>query len=181
MGQMRKLKLALAVVSVLIVVVPIAAFVLVYSDNLMDTVIPQDIKGAFNRGLSSQSELYPQVITGAFNSEDNTVNFQFNITNPLNRELTVTALTANVIAFDDNKPLGNITLSSPVTIEAGKSVVLQVSGPLNAGLEEYFANYAAGGYQNIHIAFQNLKMKVGGIQIQMERPDAGYIPLGEMA
>ncbi|MCW4025287.1 MAG: hypothetical protein NWF01_09675 [Candidatus Bathyarchaeota archaeon] len=178
---MKKLKLALAVVSVLIVVVPIAALVLVYSDNLMDTVIPQDIKSAFSSGLSSQSELYPQVLTGTFNSEDNTVSFQFNITNPLNTELTVTSLTANIIAFDDNKPLGNIALSSPATIEIGKSVVLQVSGQLNAGLDEYFANYVSGGYQSIHVAFQNLNIKAGGIQIQMNHQDAGSIPLGGLA
>jgi beta-mannanase len=178
---MKKLKLALAVVSVLILVVPVAALVLAYSDNLMDVLIPSDMKGAFNSGLSRQSQLYPQVLAGAFNSADKTVSFQLNITNPLNTHLKVNAVTAKVVVFDDNKELGNITLSFPITIEAGKSAVLQVSGPLNSGIEQYFANYASGGYQNIHLAFQDLTIEAGGLQIRVDRQDAGSIPLGGMA
>jgi LEA14-like dessication related protein len=177
---MKKLTLALAVVSVLIVVVPVAALVFVYSDNLMDTVIPQDIKSAFNSGLSSQSKLYPQVLSGAFNSE-NTVTFQLKIANPLTTKLTVTSITADVVGFDDNKAIANITLTSPVTIEAGKSATLQVSGSLAAGLDTYFDNYASGGYPTIHLALKNLTVMASGLQICIERQDAGYLSLGGLA
>jgi hypothetical protein len=173
-----KLKLALWVISILIVALPLAAIAVAYSGNLMDTVVPPNVKDAFSIGLSSQSSLYPKPSSASYNLQTATASFQFSFTNPLTTKITINSITADVYAIDEAKLVAHITLKEKVTVNPHGNVQLEVSGPLETGVANYFAGQIANGNSNIHVVFSNLDISAGGLLVHTSQSDAGNIHLG---
>jgi hypothetical protein len=174
----NKAKLALTVVSILIIALPFTFLILNYQNNLLDTVITPDIKDALGNGLVNQDKLMPKPIGGTYNPQTNSISFLFNFTNPLSTKLSVNKITADIVALDDNVLISHLSLQEPTVIMPHQTVVMQVSGPLESGVAAYFVNYVVSGHSSVHVVFSDLNVEAGGITVHNDQTDAGTIPLG---
>lgn len=189
---MDRVKFALTILSILIIVVPLVAEVYVYKDNLEGLVLPPQIKDLMNGGnngnngnsgssMGSQSSTssslpnfqMPQPVgqpqydpaTGAFS-------YPFNFTNPLSTQLSLTQLSAQVVT-EDGTPIGNISIPQTISIAPGANSIITVVGNLNT--EEVNQLAAQNQSGNLNIALNNVNVVVGGVSIHMDHIDAGSI------
>ncbi len=171
---MDKVKLALTVLSILIVIGPLAGIAYVYRDNLLGLVVPPQIKslvsGGDSTGSQSQPEFQPPQIVGQpqYNAQTGAVTVSFNFTNPLTNGVSIDNLSAEVQSEEDGVCLGNISLSQPIQIAPGETSTINVSGVLNqATISQFEAQNP--GVNGINISLENLNADVAGITVHMDQ------------
>jgi hypothetical protein len=101
----------------------------------------------------------------------------FKITNTFNYSLTLNVFSADAQITHDSIPAGNIHLDSPVTIAAGQTSQITISGQWTSQIQEYMANNLPG-ISSIYISVTNVVIDINGITIQYAGPiEVGDIPL----
>jgi hypothetical protein len=192
---MKKLKIFLTLLSVFIIVVPIAVEVLLYRDNLLDLFVPPEIttlieggdgNGAVNREITGESDIgnlmnsgfeLPQLVgEPQYNPETKTFSFTFNVTNPLQTPVSVNKLEAGIFSHDDGVFLGNVTLEEPLTLEPEQTMDITALAMLSNEAINYFkTNSNVKNSTNVDLV--NLKVDVAGIIVQVDRQNIGDIPI----
>jgi hypothetical protein len=182
---MDKLKIALTLLSIAIVVGPIAGVVLVYKDNLPGLVLPPQIQGLVERDNSSPtvtqpSEILPQfqmpqpVGEPKYNSQTGEFVYPFNFTNPLDTKISFDQLSADV-SLGNGQTLGTISLDQPINIDPGASEVINATGIMSQdSINQLVAQYGNNNLDNI--VLNNVNVTVGGVNVFIPHIDAGSIP-----
>lgn len=182
---MDKVKVGLAVLSIMIIIAPILVEVYVYKDNLEGLVLPpqiQNLMNGNNNGATSetQSELtslpnfqMPQPVGDPqYNPTTGAFSFPFNFTNPLSAQLTVNELSAQV-ATEDGIPIGNVSIPQIINLAPGENAIITAVGNLDpAVVNQLTAQYQSG---TLNIALNNVNIDLGGIHIHLDHVDAGSI------
>jgi len=184
-----RVKFALTILSIMIIVVPLVVEVYVYKDNLEGLVLPPQIKDLMNGGNSKSSGSSTDPQSSASSSLPNfqmpqpvgqpqydpatgAFNYPFNFTNPLSTQLSLTQLSAQVVT-EDGTPIGNISIPQTISIAPGANSIITVVGNLNTEeVNQLAAQYQSG---NLNIALNNVNVVVGGVSIHMDHIDAGSI------
>ena len=183
---MDKVKVALTILSIIIIVVPLLAEVYVYRDNLEELVLPPQMKDLMNGGNSGtsttpQSSALPSLpnfqmpqpvgqphydpATGAFS-------YPFNFTNPLSTQLSFSQLSAQVVT-EDGTQIGNVSIPQSISIAPGANSILTAVGNLNTEeINQLAAQYQSG---TLNIALNNVNAVVGGVSVHIDHIDAGSI------
>lgn len=186
---MDKVKVALTILSIIIIVVPLMAEVYAYRDNLEELVLPPQMKDLMNGGNSGnsgssttpQSSALPSLpnfqlpqpvgqphydpATGAFS-------YPFNFTNPLSTQLSFTQLSAQVVT-EDGTQIGNVSIPQSISIAPGANSILTAVGNLNTEeINQLAAQYQSG---TLNIALNNVNAVVGGVSVHIDHIDAGSI------
>ena len=174
---MDKVKIALTILSILIIVVPLAAVTFLYRDNLPGLVVPPQVK-SLESGDSAGSQFQMPQLVGQpqYNAQTGAVTVSFNFTNPLTNDISIDKLSAEVQS-DSGVYLGNITLNQPIQILAGETSTINVSGVLsqNAISQIEAQNPGANG---INISLANLNANVAGVTVHMDQVNnAGQLQL----
>jgi hypothetical protein len=175
---MDKVKLALTVLSMLIVIGPLAGIAYVYRDNLLGLVVPPQIKSLVSgvdstvdsTGSQSQPAFQPPQIVGQpqYNAQTGAVTVSFNFTNPLTNEVSIDNLSAEVQSEEDGVSLGNISLNQPIQIASGETSTINVSGVLNpAAISQFEAQNP--GVNGINISLENLTADVAGVTVHVDQ------------
>jgi hypothetical protein len=100
-----------------------------------------------------------------------------NVTNSLNYDLTINSFTATVTDSQDNYQLGTINLSAPVTIPAGQTSQVTVSGSWTQAAENYVSSTYPGA-TSIDVNLVNAAVNVNGITVQSTQPiNVGSVPI----
>jgi hypothetical protein len=182
---MRKVKILLTLLSIIIAVAPITAEILIYQDNLLGLIIPPEITDLMNGGsigtVSGEignTPFEPPMLSGEpqYFPENNTVKFTYNFTNPLNTEITINTLQANVVCHDHGFPLGDVSID-PATLKPGQTIDITAFGVLSDAALEHIATQHAG-QSSINADFKNLNVEMGGVTIQMDLQQyVGSIPI----
>jgi hypothetical protein len=184
-----KVKVALTILSIVIIFVPLMAEVYIYKDNLEGLVLPPQIKDLMNGGstensgssTSPQASALPSLpnfqmpqpvgqpqydpATGAFS-------YPFNFTNPLSTQLSFTQLSAQVVT-EDGTQIGNVSIPQTISIAPGATSILTAVGNLNTDeINQLAAQYQSG---TINIGLNNVNVVVGGVSIHIDHIDAGSI------
>ena len=183
---MDKVKLALTILSIAIIIVPLALEVYTYKDNLEGLVLPPQIQNLMNgssNGASSgvQSSVSPSlpnfqipqpVGQPQYNPTTGALSYPFNFTNPLSTQLSFSQLSAQV-ATEDGTPIGNVSIPQAITIAPGANSIITAVGNLNPAM----VNQLAAQYQSgtLNIALNNVNVVVGGINVHIDHIDAGSI------
>lgn len=181
---MNKAKIALTILSIAIVVGPIASVVLLYRDNLVGLVVPPEIKN-LGENLSVNNSSSSPFIAGSnvqlptlagetqYNQETGAFSYPINFTNPLKTEISVDQISAQIQSKDNNAILGNISITQPIEIAPGQSGIINATGNLDPeAINQIKAQYS-GDVNNI--ALENVNIVVGGIQIHFDELDAGSL------
>jgi hypothetical protein len=194
-GTMKKLKIFLTLLSVAIIVVPVAFEVLLYRDNLLGLIVPPEMINLFNghsrnsdggsliSGNSDISSLLnsgfelPQLVgSPQYNPDTNTLSLIFNFTNPLETSIAVDKLEAGIISHDGGVFLGNVSLSKPLRLEPGQTLDITVLDVFSPETINYFKTNVID-QNSINVDFVNLNVDVAGITVQVDRQNIGNIPI----
>ena len=179
-----KVKLGLTILSMAIIVVPLIVEVYAYQNNLVGLVLPPQISNLINGGNSnnngsngtqgSQSSQLPQSSipnfqlpqavgqpqydpsTGAFSAP-------FNFTNPLTSQISIDQFSAQVVGAN-NALLGNVSIT-PVTVAAGQTALLNVTGNLSQqAVNQLETQYQSG---NLNVSLKNVNVNLAGVSVQI--------------
>jgi hypothetical protein len=184
---MDKLKIALTILSIAIMLVPIAVELLVYRDNLSGLVLPPQFESLLNGADSNPtsdgtqaSQLLPDfqlpqpVGQPKYDQQTGAFVYPFNFTNPLDTEISLDKLTADICS-KDNTTLGTISIDQPININPGESAIINAEGILSQDtINQLSAQYSS--YANLDIALENVDVTIGGVSIHIDHIDAGSIP-----
>ena len=177
---MDKVNLVLTLMTIAIIVGPLIGAVYAYRSNLAGLVLPPEIRGLTN-GNYSEVQFQPPMPVGqpTYDAAAKTCTFSFNFTNPLQNDVSVDNISANVFCKDHGIFLGNVSISEPMTITPGETVVIDASGCWTQEALNHFKNFHSGPEDDdINVAFENLNVNLAGVQVHMDEvPDAGWVPL----
>lgn len=203
---MQALSVLLALITIGCIVGPIGGAIAMYRDNLTQLVVPPQINnlinnnsidgsnnnnnnptdnnnngntasGNFGVGENNGGFITPTFVSSQINVEARTFTVTVNFTNSFNYDLTLNALTATVESSQDNFQLGTINLASPVSILAGQTSLITVSGIWTQDAENYVQKNFAGA-SSINVNLANIAIDVNGIVVQQTQPvNVGDVPL----
>jgi hypothetical protein len=202
---MKKLKIFLTLLSVLIIVIPIAFEVVLYRDNLLGLIVPPEMinlvngdsrngdsgnllnssdngsslisgNGDISRLLSSGFELPQLVGEPQYNPDTNTLSFTFNFTNPLKTSIAVDKLEAGIVSHDGGVFLGNVSLAKPLRLEPGQTIDITALDALSPEAINYYKTNVIG-QNSTNLDFVNLNVDVAGITLHVDRQNIGDIPI----
>lgn len=186
---MDKVKIALTVLSILIILVPLAVEVYDYRDNLLGLILPPALKSVVNGDLGSGAQTsseaseainnfqipQPQAGQLQYNPTTGAFSFPFNFTNPLNTDLSFNQLSAEVTT-EDGQPLGNVSVPQTINIEPGENAMVVAQGFLSqSAINQIVGNYTSGNLSTLNIALSNVNVDVGGVMVHIDHIDAGQI------
>jgi hypothetical protein len=172
---MDKVRLILTVVSIVIIVVPIVGVVLMYQNNLLGLIIPPQIndimdslKGGGNSGGGNNSG-NPQIVgEPQYNPASRTVTLTFQYTNPFSFSVTIKSMSGNILCHVDDFPLGNASLSKPVSMGAGETAMLTVQGTWTDAAINHFGSVHAG-QKTVTVDLVDVAVDVSGVKIQTDQ------------
>jgi len=176
----NKTKFVLTMLSVAIFVLPLTVQVLAYQDNLLGIIFPPELANIANDNssnpVSEQFQMPELVGEPEYNPETQTAKFTFRFTNPLNNELNVNALEAGIRCHDHGILLGNASIGNGLTLGPGETVEIMALGQLSDEAVNHFLTQHAGD-DDVNVDFVNLNVEIGGIKIQLDEQNIGWIPI----
>ncbi len=166
--------------SVAIVVVPLAVQFLAYKDNLLGLIFPPELANLANPSSSdnpvnTQFKM-PELVGVEYYRETRTANFTFSFTNPLKTEIGVEAFEAGVRCHDHGILLGDASIGDGLTLAPGETVDIVAMGQLSPEAVNHFLTQHANE-DDVNIDFVNLNVEIGGIKIQVDEQNIGWIPI----
>ena len=190
---MQVLSVVLVLISIGTILGPVGAVVVIYHNDLTQLVITPQIRDIMNGnstiipdiGQSDNGDngnqdlgglMSPELVSAQIDDATNTFTGIFNVTNPLNYDLTVNSFSTDVEIAQANIPAGSISLSSPVTVQADQTVQLTISGQWTQQAQDYIANNYPGA-TSMDISLTNIALNVNGITIQSTGPIQVSVPM----
>ena len=182
---MNKLKLALTLLTIAIMVGPFAYVLIAHSDNLIGLVLPPQFSNlSQNIGQNpSSSTSDPLNITGSnfevpqlvgtpqYNPNTGDFNVAINATNPLSNEISVDHLSVQIQSKDNSGLVGNISIPQSINIKPGESSVINVEGVIPQELYNQINAQNTGNIDFNNIVLKNLDVTVGGIKVHLDQVD----------
>jgi hypothetical protein len=169
---MQKVRIILTLITIITIVGPIAAELVLYRNDLTGLIIPPDLLSLINgngtneTGIIGQPIKLPQLVNADYDPTTRTVSFSFNFTNPFKLNLTLNSMTANVECAQHNFALGNMALANPVLLGPNETVLIPVTGSWTEEAMEHFKNEHAGA-TTIDVYLTELNVDVSGISLKL--------------
>jgi len=126
--------------------------------------------------VNTQFKMPEMVGQPEYNPETQKAEFTFSFTNPLNTEIGVDTLEAGVRCHDHGILLGNASIGDGLTLAPGETVDITALGELSDEAVNHFLTQHAND-DDVNIDFVNLNVEIGGIQIQVDEQNIGWIPI----
>ncbi len=178
---MNKVRLALTLITVAIIVGPILGVVLAYQNNLQGLIIPDKIDqimqqlGDNNPANFVQNQSGTPVVQFDPASRTFTATFPFNYQFPF--DVTIDSLSGPLECDEHHFVLGNVSLKNPVTMKAGQTVSVTVQGSWTEAAVTHFQT-AHQGEKSVKVSIVGATMKAGGATVIIPQPlSIGEIPI----
>jgi hypothetical protein len=183
MMNMDKVKVALTVLSIMLIAAPLLGVVYVYRDNLIGLVLHPEVTDMMNGNTNQTSPMgdfeLPSVAgEPQYNSQTGAFNLAFNFTNPLTNDLSVDKFSATIKSRDNNAVLGNVALAEPISVASGENSILSVAGNLDQNTVNQLVSQYQGN-RNLNVVLEDVDAIVGGIHFHLDQIDIGSITLPE--
>jgi hypothetical protein len=194
-GIMKKTKTLLMLLSVAIVIIPIAVEAYAYRDNLLGLAIPPELMSVMNGGSPNGSNSgsaagnvnsitqaissfkMPQMVEEpTYDPQTQTASVTFNVTNPLSTPISITVLQAGVVSHDDGTLLGNISIPQALTINPGQTVDVTALAKLSDQAIKLIQNQHPG-QNSINVDVTDLTLDVAGVTMHIDRQNLGNIEI----
>jgi hypothetical protein len=187
---MNKVKIALTLLTIAIIVVPFAYVVIANRDNLVGLVMPpqfsnlgqglgQNLSGQ-NPSSSSNNPInltgtnfqMPQVIgTPQYNQDTGVFNVAINATNPLSNSISVDQASVQIQSKQDSAMVGDISIPQPINIQPGESAIINITGVIPQDLYNQISQQNNGNIDINNIVLKNLDVTVGGVKLHFDSID----------
>jgi hypothetical protein len=186
---MNKVRLSLILLTIAITITPITVVILQHQDNLLEIVLPPEIvdpptKDTIDGNNSNSSsdgflqdldKAAPRLIgEPKFDPKTNTITIDFEVTNPLKTPITLNIIDGAIASHEDGTILANVVIDKPLTIDPAKTAEITAVAQLTDGAKEYLRTHV-NSQNEINIDFQNLKLNVAGINIEIGKQNIGNI------
>ncbi len=184
---MKKVKIFLTLLTIAIVVAPIAIEVLLYHDNLLGLIIPSEITdivsgndGGNSNGnsngldslLNSEFEMPQPVGDPHYDPATKTVAYTFSFTNPLPTAIEVDDVRAGIISHNDGFFIGNMTIDEPLKLDPGQTADITALLILSDDAINYLETKSET-QSSINIDLVDLNVNLAGLQVQLDRQNVG--------
>ncbi len=180
---LRIVKLALTLLSILIIVAPIVFVVLQNQNDLMALVVPPQVLQLINGDdngedmassfLGSDFKLPEPVGEPQFDAATKTASFSFDFTNPLKTDLSVNELSGGVVT-SDGIFLGNVSIKDPIKLAPGESVDITALGVLS---DEGFNYLKNTNLSSVNLDFVDFNVDVAGVMVHIDKQNIGDIQI----
>ncbi len=191
---MNKVKIALTLLTIAIMVVPFAYVVIAYRDNLVGLVMPpqfSNLSQSLGQNLSGQDPSsssnnpinltgtnlqMPQVIGAPqYNPDTGVYNVAINATNPLSNSISVDQASVQIQSKQDSSLVGDISIPQPINIQPGESAVINITGVIPQDLYNQISQQNNGKIDVNNIVLKNLDVTVGGVKVHFDSIDPASI------
>ncbi len=171
---MDKVPLLLTLITIAIVVVPIVGVLLAYQGNLLGLFIPPEINEIADDFMGGDGTdgngLEPPTMVGEpeYDEASRTFSSTFQFKNSFPVDITIKSLSGSIKCDEHRFPLGNASLSKPVSIDAGKTGTLIVLGTWTEQAINHF-HTAHAGEETVDVVLVDFALDFSGIQIQIDQ------------
>jgi len=163
---MQILGLILILINIGAVAAPVTAVAVIYQNNLVELIVPSEAQKIVSNVIASRSNLeLPQYESYTYDPVSRTVTVKFRFTNPLNMDLSVNSVEADVKCSTHYFDLGHAALSNPVEIDAKATVSMAVVFVWTQDAEAHFLSGHVGE-TNVEIKLVHLVLDVSGIAVE---------------
>ena len=172
---MQALGIALTLISIVIIVGPIVGVVMVYQNNLLGLVAPPEVQAIITQTLDevragnpnspSSGSIMPQYVSSMYDLATRTLTATFTMTNPLDIDISINDVSADVQCHSHSFQLGHAALSNPFQLNPGETATFGVVFTWTQTAEEHFHTEHAG-QTSINVDLVNLSVDVSGLSIE---------------
>ena len=185
--RMKKVKIFLTLLTIAIVVAPIAVEVLLYHDNLFGLIVPAQITDIINDDgggtsigngngldslLNSQFEMPQPVGEPQYDPATKTVAYTFSFTNPLPTAVEVDDVRAGIVSHNDGFFIGNMTIDEPLNLDPGQTANITALLILSDDAITYLQTKSET-QSSINIDLTDLNVNLAGLQVQLDKQNVG--------
>ena len=185
--RMKKVKIFLTLLTIAIVVAPIAVEVLLYHDNLFGLIVPAQITDIINDEgggtsigngngldslLNSQFEMPQPVGEPQYDPATKTVAYTFSFTNPLPTAVEVDDVRAGIVSHNDGFFIGNMTIDEPLKLDPGQTANITALLILSDDAITYLQTKSET-QSSINIDLTDLNVNLAGLQVQLDKQNVG--------
>jgi hypothetical protein len=169
---MDKIRLVLTVITIAIIVIPLVGTLLANQGNLLGLFVPPEINEFADDliGGDDGPGLEPPTIVGEphYDEESHTFSVSFEYKNSFPMDITIKSLTGNIECAAHRFPLGNASLSEPVSMDAGETGTLTILGAWTDDAISHFGS-AHGNQENVDVVLVDFAVDISGIQLQLDQ------------
>lgn len=170
--MLTKVRLILTAITIIINVVPVVGVLLMNQNNLVGLIIPPEINTIVNDVVVPEEQLQEALgnitfVGSQYDAASRTTTITFEVTNPLQFDMIVDAMSADVRCDEHDFPLGHATINNPVAISAGETVEIDVAGTWTQEALHHFLTAHAGA-KNVDVELTEISVTVNGISIQTD-------------
>jgi hypothetical protein len=171
---MNKVRLLLTLITIAIVVIPIVGMLLAYQGNLLGLFVPPEINQIADDLMGGNGDngsgLEPPTMVGEpqYDEASRTFAVTFQYKNSFPMDITVKSLTGNIECDEHRFPLGNASLSEPVSIDAGETGIMTVLGTWTEEAISHF-DTAHADEENVDIVLVDFVVDISGIQLKLDQ------------
>ncbi len=174
---MGKVHFLLRILSVVILLGPLVGIVCVYAGNPSGLVLTPELRNLSSSDMSKSAIQLPVPAgTPQYDSGSGVYTFSFSYTNPLENEISVDRISAQVYCIDHGVELGRVSMDHAISIRPGETVTIETRGTWTQQALDHFASFHCGPEDDdIHVEFRDLNVKLAGVEINMKHLDAGWV------
>jgi hypothetical protein len=171
---MNKIRLLLTLITIAIVVIPIVGTLLAYQGKLLGLFVPPEITEIADDLMGGDGDngsgLEPPTMVGdpQYDEASRTFAVTFEYKNSLPLNITIKSLTGNIECDAHRFPLGNASLSEPVSIDAGETGMLTVLGTWTEEANNHFQDEHADE-EFVDVVLVDFAVDISGIQLQLDQ------------
>lgn len=167
---MNRVRLILTVITIVINAVPVAGVLLMYQNNLLGLVVPPEINTIVNDVVVPEEQLggflgNVTFVDSHYDTASRTATLTFEVTNPLQFDMTVDSMSADVRCDEHDFPLGHAIINNPVAISASETAEIDVAGTWTQDALHHFLTAHAGA-KNVDVELTEISVTVNGVSIQ---------------
>ncbi len=189
---MQLIGIVLLLISVGLVVGPVGAVVIMYSDNLSGLVIPSELQEAINGNPSfiladnfnsiSGDDLddlldnivLPTLVDANINTNSRTFDVRGNVTNFFKQPLTLNEFQAE-LQTQNGQQLATVIVPNPMNIPSGESSIVTIQGTWTQLGEDFVASHQQDSQVTITLA--NIIVDVNGVRVERSEPFTVTVPI----
>ena len=160
---------------------PVAGVAIIYRDNLSEIVVPPEVTTLVETTAQAGSQIWlPQFVNYTYDAAAKTVTVLFNFSNPVNLNVTINSLSADVICSEHRISLGYVGIANPVEVTKDVTVYIKAVFVWTSEAEAHFMTEHAGE-STINISLENIIVDISGITVETPISyDVSYIPIPQV-
>ena len=172
---MQLLGLFLILLNVGAIAAPVAGVIIIYSNDLSQVIIPSEVEELVSNTFGSEDSIkLPQYVSSSYDPTSRTAQVIFSFTNPFEFDLTLNAVSANIICLDHDVALGTAALNSPVALESSQAQEIVIDFVWTLAAENHFVDFHSDE-SVVDEKLIDIVLDVSGISIEL--PEEVYVSL----